>query len=336
MTSDAESALSRTSEVPKIELHVHLEGAVRPRDLIEMAARNGVSLPTDDEKDLTKLYQFRDFQHFGELWIMTTAVIRTERDFRQVVVSYAAEAASKAAVYIEGIFTPVERIAGGATWDEVFSGFCDGAEEAKERFGLEVRLTPDIPRGCELEIGMETARYAVKYRDRGVVGLGLGGFESRFPPEPYENAFRLAKDGGIGSVPHAGEVAGAESVRGAIDVLGADRIRHGIRAMEDPSVVRDIVDRGIVCDVCPVSNLRTGAVQSLEEHPLPAMLEAGILCSISTDDPAMFSTDLGYEYEVAERLGCSGERAFKSAISGVLCDEATKSALTEIADSFPW
>jgi aminodeoxyfutalosine deaminase len=137
-------------------------------------------------------------------------------------------------------------------------------------------------------------------------------------------------------VPHAGEVAGAESVRGAIDVLGADRIRHGIRAMEDPSVVRDIVDRGIVCDVCPVSNLRTGAVQSLEEHPLPAMLEAGILCSISTDDPAMFSTDLGYEYEVAERLGCSGERAFKSAISGVLCDEATRSALTEIADSFPW
>src|ERR1700722_19701415 len=201
MPTDAEMPLSRTREVPKIELHVHLEGAVRPRDLIEMAARNRVSLPTNDETELTKLYQFRDFEHFGELWMMTTAVIRTERDFRQVVVSYAAEAASKAAVYIEGIFTPAERIAGGASWDEVFNGFCDGAAEAKERFGVEVHLTPDIPRGCALEIGMETARYAVKYRDRGVVGLGLGGFESQFPPEPYENAFRLAKDGGIGSVP---------------------------------------------------------------------------------------------------------------------------------------
>jgi aminodeoxyfutalosine deaminase len=321
---------------PKIELHVHLEGAVRPRALIEMAARNGVPLPTDDEEELAKLYQFRDFEHFGELWMMTTAVIRTERDFRQVVVSYAAEATSKAAVYIEGIFTPAERIAGGASWDEVFSGFCDGAAEAKQRFGVEVRLTPDIPRGCELETAMVTARYAVKYRDRGVVGLGLGGFESQFPPEPYENAFRLAKDGGLGSVPHAGEVAGAESVRGAIDALGADRIRHGIRAMEDPSLVKEIVDRGIVCDVCPVSNLRTGAVSSLDEHPLPAMLEAGILCSISTDDPAMFSTDLGYEYEVAERLGCSREGAFRAGVSGALCDRATKSALTEVADSFPW
>jgi aminodeoxyfutalosine deaminase len=336
MTTGAETAISHTSAFPKIELHVHLEGAVRPRDLIEMAARNGAHLPTNDVEDLTKLYAFRDFEHFGELWMMTTAVIQTERDFRQTVISYAAEAASKTAVYIEGIFTPAERIAAGATWDEVFSGFCDGAAEAKDRFGVEVRLTPDIPRGCDLEIGMETARYSVKYRDRGIVGLGLGGFESQFPPEPYEDAFRLAKDGGIGSVPHAGETAGAESVRGAIDVLGADRIRHGIRAMEDKSLVKDIVDRGIVCDVCPVSNLRTGAVPSLEEHPLPTMLEAGILCSISTDDPAMFSTDLGYEYEVARQLGCSGERAFRAAIKGALCDEATRSALREVADSFPW
>jgi aminodeoxyfutalosine deaminase len=336
MTTEPEPAVSRTAGAPKIELHVHLEGAVRPKDLIEMAARNGVTLPTDDEEQLTKLYQFRDFEHFVELWIMTTAVIRTERDFRQVVVSYAAEAASKRAVYIEGIFTPAERTAGGASWDEVFSGFCDGATEAKEKFGVEVRLTPDIPRDRGLETGMETARYAVKYRDRGVVGLGLGGLEAPFPPEPYEKAFRLAKDGGVGSVPHAGEVAGASSVRGAIDVLGADRIRHGIRAIEDPGVVRDLADRGIVCDVCPISNLRTGSVASLEDHPLPQMLAAGILCSISTDDPAMFGTDLGYEYEVAESLGCSPERAFRAGIKGALCDEATRSTFTEIADSFPW
>ena len=136
---------------PKIELHVHLEGALRPKDLLEIAARNGIGLPADNEADLARLYRFRDFDHFIELWMMTTSAIRTERDFRHVVVSYAEEATSHGAVYIEGIFTPAERISGGASWDEVFSGFCDGAAEAKERFGLEVRLTPDIPRTFGLD-----------------------------------------------------------------------------------------------------------------------------------------------------------------------------------------
>lgn len=325
-----------TSPTPKIELHVHLEGALRPKDLLEIASRNGIALPADNEADLTNLYRFRDFDHFIELWMMTTSVIRMERDFRDVVVSYAQEATSHGAVYIEGIFTPAERVSGGVSWDEVFSGFCDGADEARERFGLEVRLTPDIPRTFDLEVGMETARYAVKYRERGVVGLGLGGPEVGYPPEPFERAFLLAKDGGIGSVPHAGEVAGAESIRGAIDVLRADRIRHGIRSVDDRGVVGDLVDRGIVCDVCPVSNLRTGAVSNLTDHPLAEMLDAGVLCSISTDDPAMFDTDLTREYQTAETLGCSPERAFSAGVRGALCDERTRSHLQRIGDSFGW
>jgi len=322
---------------PKVELHVHLEGAVRAKDLLEMAARNGVALPADNESDLAQLYRFRDFDHFLELWVMTTSAIRTERDFRQVVLGYAEEAASHGAIYLEGIFTPAERISGGASWDEVFTGFCDGALEAKERFGVEIRLTPDIPRDRrDLETAIQTARYSVKYLDRGVVGLGIGGPECSYPPEPFERAFLLAREGGIGSVPHAGEVAGPESVLGAIEVLGADRIRHGIRAIEDPGVVRELVAREIVCDVCPVSNLRTRAVASLEEHPLGAMLEAGVLCSINTDDPAMFETDLGNDYRVAAELGCSAEMAFKAGVHGALCDDATRAWLAEIGDSYLW
>ena len=125
-------------------------------------------------------------------------------------------------------------------------------------------------------------------------------------------------------------------MRGAIDVLLADRIRHGIRAIEDPGVMRELVAREIVCDVCPVSNLRTGAVASLEEHPLEAMLKAGVLCSISTDDPAMFDTDLTREYEVAARLGCTPERAFAAGLRGALCDEETRSELQRISDSYDW
>src|SRR4029078_5852150 len=125
---------------------------------------------------------------------------------------------------------------------------------------------------------LETARYSVKYRDRGIVGLGLGGPESGFPPEPFAAAFRIAKDRGPGSVPHAGETEGVASIRGALDALGADRLRHGIRAVDDAAVLDELAASGVVCDVCPISNVRTRAVDTLEQHPLPAMLEAGVLC----------------------------------------------------------
>ncbi len=336
MSTTPASSEPAPSQAPKIELHVHLEGALRPKDLLEIATRNGVGLPADNEADLARLYRFRDFDHFIELWVMTTSAIRTERDFRHVVVSYAEEAVSHGAVYIEGIFTPAERVSGGASWDEVFSGFCEGAAEAKERFGLEVRLTPDIPRTFGVEVAIKTARYAIKYREQGVVGLGLGGPEVGYPPEPFERAFLLAKDGGVGSVPHAGEVAGAESVSGAINTLRADRIRHGIRSIDDREVLDQLVERQIVCDVCPVSNLRTGAVSSLSDHPLAEMLSAGVLCSISTDDPAMFDTDLTREYEAAERMGYSSKAAFAAGIRGALCDAATRSRLQQINNSFEW
>jgi aminodeoxyfutalosine deaminase len=321
---------------PKIELHVHLEGAVRPRALLEIAARNGVSLPASSEAELAKLYQFRDFAHFLELWLMTTCALQKEQDFRQVVVEYATEAASHGAVYLEGIFTPAERIGGGASWDEVFTGFCDGAIEATERTGVEVRLTPDIPRNLGPEVAIETARYAIRYRERGIVGLGLGGPEDSYPAAPFQRAFQVAREGGLGSVPHAGEVAGAASVREAIDVLHADRLRHGIRSAEDPGLLRELAARGIVCDVCPVSNVGTGAVGSLAEHPLPLMLGAGVRCSISTDDPAMFGTDLAHEYRVAARLGCSPAAAFWAGLSGALCDDGTRSRLQAIADATTW
>jgi aminodeoxyfutalosine deaminase len=336
MSATGPSATEPSATEPKIELHVHLEGAVRPRALLEIAARNRVALPVDNEADLAALYTFTDFNHFVELWMMTTHAIQTEVDFRQVVVSYAEEAAAHGAVYIEGIFTPAERISGGASWDEVFTGFCDGAAEAAERHGVQVRLTPDIPRSFGLEAAMETARFSVKYRDRGVVAIGLGGREAEYPPAPFEPAFRLARDGGLGSVPHAGEVAGPASIRAALEVLGADRIRHGVRAVEDTGLLREIADREIVCDVCPVSNLRTRAYASLDAHPLPTMAAAGVLCSISTDDPAMFDTDLTREYEAAASLGYSARTAYGAGLHGALCDEATRTALTLTGKRFPW
>jgi aminodeoxyfutalosine deaminase len=318
---------------PKIELHVHLEGTVRAQTLLEIARRNDYPLPCDSVEELARLYEFRDFAHFIDIWILTTNALRHADDFRQVVVDYTAEAASHGAVYVEGIFSPAERARRGVAWDEVFSGFRDGAEEARELHGVTVALTPDIPRGFTLEEARKTVEYAVKY---GLAGVGLGGLEAQFPPEPYADVFRHAKAEGLASVPHAGEVAGPASVWGALEALGADRIRHGIRAIEDPALVRELAAREIVLDVCPVSNLRTGAVPSLEEHPLPRLVEAGVLCSISTDDPAMFETDLTRDYEIARKLGVDPRAAFEAGVAGSLQDDEAKHALRELGERFDW
>jgi len=321
-----------TAPEPKIELHVHLEGTVRPDTLRAIAKRNDYALPDD----LESLYRFRDFAHFIEVWILTTNALQTADDFRQIVTDYAGEAASHGAVYLEAIFSPAERVARGVDWDEIFSGYCDGAEQARELHGVEVRLTPDIYRGANAEQAEQVVRYSAKYRERGVVGVGLGGLEAEFPPEPYEPAFTLAKSLGLASVPHAGEVAGPPSVRGALEALGADRLRHGIRSVEDSGLVAELVDRGIVLDVCPLSNLRTGAVASLDEHPLPQLVAAGVRCSISTDDPAMFETDLTRDYEAAAELGVSARAAYEAGLAGALCDDATRETLRQIADSHDW
>jgi aminodeoxyfutalosine deaminase len=321
---------------PKIELHVHLEGTVRPETLLEIARRNDYALPADTVEGLSALYEYRDFEHFIEIWVLTTNALRTRDDFRQVVADYAAEAASHGAVYIEAIFSPAERVRRGVAWDDIFAGYCDGAEEARELHGIEIRLTPDIVRGFPLEESEPVVRYSSKYSDRGVVGVGLGGLETQYSPEPYASVFELAKAEGLGSVPHAGEVAGPASIRGALDALRADRIRHGFRAIEDGELVAELAERGIVLDVTPVSNVRTGAVAALAEHPLPKLVAAGVRCSISTDDPAMFDTDLVREYSAAASLGVDPRSAYEAGLEGALCDEATRDRLRAVGDAFDW
>jgi aminodeoxyfutalosine deaminase len=321
---------------PKIELHIHLEGSVGPAALLQIARRNGHSLPGDSVAEMARLYEFRDFPHFLQIWALTTACLHTEQDFRQVVTGYAAQAASHGAVYLEGIFTPAEPVARGVSWEEVFAGYCDGAQEAWETHGVRVALTPDIPRGYPIEAAELTVTHALEHAERGVVGIGLGGAENACPPEPFGPIYARAKDGGLGSVPHAGESEGPGSVRAALEIMGADRIRHGIRSVEDPGLMRELADRGIVLDVCPSSNVRTGVVRSLADHPLPQLLAAGIKCTVNTDDPAMFRIDLGSEHRTALSLGASARASYEAGVQGALCDDTTREELRRIGENFSW
>ena len=321
---------------PKAELHVHLEATVRPETLLEIARRNDFALPADTPEGIRNLYRYRNFDHFIEVWILTTNALQTADDFRQVVVDYAAEAKKHGAVYIEGIFSPIERTWRGVSWDDLFSGYCDGAQEAKELHGVEVLLTPDVTRGAPVEYGFELVRRAAKYKERGIVGIGLGGEEALYPPEKFTDVFALVREEGFGSVPHAGEVAGPESVRGALDTLHADRVRHGIRAVEDPALLEELAERRVVLDVTPLSNLRTGVVPSLREHPLPDLIAAGIPCTVSTDDPEMFDTDLTREYDAVLSIGIDPRILYEAGVEGALCSDETRARLRKIGEVYDW
>jgi len=321
---------------PKIELHVHLEGAVSAEALIAAAQRNGFELPATTPEALADFMRFRDFSQFMRAWFATTPALKTERDYRELVVDYARRAGEQGAVYVEGIFSPTDKVSQGVAQETVFEGFCDGAAQAREETGVEVLLTPDVTRSVRLELAVETAELAVRYRDRGVVGLGLGGPEAEWPPGPYRRAFDIARDGGLGSVPHAGETAGPASIRGALDELGADRIRHGVRAVEDPDLLEELAERQVVCDVCVISNLRLGVAPSLEDHPLPRLLAAGVPCTVNTDDPTFFDCDLESEHAAARTLGADPRAAYEAGVAGALCDAAVKARLREIAAEHDW
>lgn len=325
-----------SADYPKIELHVHLEGAVSPEFLLAAARRNGFALPVQTAEELRAFMRFRDFDHFIESWFATTPALQTEQDYRELVVDYARRAQERGAVYLEAIFSPTDKLTAGIGLDTVFTGFTDGVQQAREQLGIEVRLTPDITRGVDLDVAKETAEHAVRYKDRGIVALGLGGAEAQFPPEPYAEAFAIARAGGIGSVPHAGETAGPASIRGALDALGADRIRHGVRAVEDPALLRELADRGMVLDVCMLSNVCLSVVDSVERHPLPQLIAAGVPVTVNTDDPTFFACELDDEHAAARSLGADPRALFEAGIAGALCEPAVRERLREIAAAHDW
>lgn len=331
----AAAATAPSAPFPKIELHVHLEATVQPATLLRIARRNGVALPADTVEGLQEFFAYRDFAHFIHVWIATTKALLTADDYRAITVGYAAEAKRHGAVYLEAIFSPAEPVRRGSSWEEVYEGVTAGVQEARELHGVEVRLTPDIPRSFTQEEGRATVEWSARYRERGVVAIGIGGLEAQYPPELWTDVFAEARALGLGSVPHAGEVAGrppsvAPWTPSALIVYAT------VSAPPRTGRSSRIAARGIVCDVCPVSNLRTGVVSDLAEHPLPRLVEAGVLCTLNTDDPVLFDTDLTREHEAAAALGLSARAFYDAGVVGALCDDATKARLRAIGDAWDW
>ncbi|MGI9016590.1 MAG: adenosine deaminase [Euzebya sp.] len=314
--------MNHPSPIPRGELHVHLEGTILPGTLLRIARRNGQPLPADTVEGVAALYAFSNFDHFLDIWNLTTNCLQTAEDFREITLDYAAQAASHGARYVEAIFSPAERVIRGVPFQTLFEGYCAGAMEAQAAHGVTVRLTPDLFWSVPPDLAEETATWAVSYADRGVVGLGIGGNEAWAKPQEYRRAFQIARDGGLAAVPHAGEVSGPDTIRAVVEALKPSRIRHGIGAAGDPALLDELSSRGIGLDVCPTSNVRTGAVSHTDEVPLEVLRDAGVAFSINTDDPAMFGTDLGLEYAVATARGITEEQLWTNVLQTCAAEPA--------------
>ncbi len=284
--------------MPKTELHVHLEGSIRPPTLLRLAQRNGVALPAQDEAGLEEFYRFRDFDHFIEVYITVTRCLRTPDDYRLIAYEFGANCARQNIRHAEATFSVETNIRfTGLSWQAIVEGLNEGRSQAREEYGVDWRWVFDIVRNLP-ETQDEVVEIALAAREHGVVALGLGGTESDFPPELFVRSHARARAERLPRVPHAGETAGPESVWAALRLLHADRIGHGVRSAEDPALVAFLVETQTPIELCPTSNIRLGVYPGYETHPLRDLWDAGVLVTVNSDDPPMFGTDLNHEYEV--------------------------------------
>jgi adenosine deaminase len=282
--------------MPKVELHVHLEGAMRPAVLLELARRNGVDLPAQDDAGLKKWFRFRDFDHFVEVYLACSRALRTPEDFQLLVSDFLAEQACQNILYSEVHFTIATHLGNGANGGEVLHAIEEAVREAEAQLGVTLRLIPDVVRNVGPRVADRTLEWALAGRGRGVVALGLTGNEQRFPNEPFREHFAAAGQAGLHRVAHAGETGGPESIRSVLAVCGAERIGHGVRAVEDPALLAELSGRGVPLEVCPSSNVCLGVAPDLPSHPFDRLYKSGCRVSVSSDDPVFFNTNLTREY----------------------------------------
>jgi adenosine deaminase len=322
--------------IPKAELHVHLEGTAPPALIRRLAERNGMSVPegvfkTEDE------FEWTDFLHFLRTYDLAASVIRTPEDYRDVTYEYLAGCAAEGAVYVEVIASPDHAAAVGLSDADHYAGIAQGIDDARADHGIEARIVIAAIRNLGVEAAEVIARRHGDGRHPYVVGFNLVGDEAAWPAGLFARAYEMAAGSGLGCTVHAGEHAGADSVRAAL-TLPITRISHGVRAIEDPALVAELAERELVLEVCPSSNVSLGLFPSYEDHPLGALREAGVRVTLGSDDPPYFGCSIGSEYAVAhERIGFDEEQlrdVTRIAVEASFAEDAVKEALSARLD-FP-
>jgi aminodeoxyfutalosine deaminase len=324
--------------LPKAEIHVHLQGAASVPTVLELAQRHpAVGVPTEAAK-LRDFYAFTDFAHFIEVYISVNRLVRTAQDVQSLVTGLGRDLAQTQVRYAEVTVTPDSHLQMGIAPEAITGALEEGRAEVLADHGVELAWIFDIPGELGLESGVRTLDWVQRHRPEHSVGFGLGGPEIGVSRTQFRDVFARATDLGLRSVPHAGETTGPQTIRDSLDLLGAVRIGHGISAAQDADLMAELVERDVVLEVCPTSNVRTRAVTELEDHPFTILRAAGVRVTLNTDDPGMFDTDLNREFLTANRVfGLSAAEltdVARDAVHASFASAATRDRLLAEIDAY--
>lgn len=273
--------------LPKAELHLHIEGSFEPELMFEIAQRNDVKLAYGSIDELKAAYDFADLQEFLDLYYAGMSVLLTEQDFYDLTAAYLKRAVADGVVHTEIFFDPQGHTDRGVAFETALDGICGALRDAESEHGITSRLIMCFLRHLDEAEAFPVLEKAIEHRDR-IIGVGLDSSELGHPPQKYERAFAAARDAGFRLVAHAGEEGPPEYVRDTLDLLQVDRVDHGNAAMQDPALVARLVAEKKPLTVCPLSNYRLQGVTDMSRHPLKAMLDAGVVATVNSDDPAYF------------------------------------------------
>ncbi len=326
--------------IPKVELHCHLEGAIPREVLWHLIQRHGGDPTVRRRSGLDAHFRFRDFAHFIRTWVWKNRFLRTLDDFTDVAEAVACSFVAQNIVYAEVFFSPTDFADQGL-------GVAGLARAIRAGFArvpaVEVNLIADLVRDFGPDRALATLDALEEARDQGVIGIGLGGSEREHPARDFAAVFARARDRGWHRTAHAGEADGAASVRAAVELLQAERLGHGIHAIDDPAVVRLLCDHGIALEVCPLSNLATGVVRDLAHHPITRLADAGVAVTVNTDDPGMFGNTLAGEFRALATTRGGGHgwtrarirQATLAAVDACWLPEADRAALRQRITNHP-
>jgi adenosine deaminase len=286
--------------LPKVELHLHIEGTLEPELIFELADRQSLTLPYASVNDLRARYDFEDLQSFLDLYYANMAVLRTAEDFTELMLAYLRRAAAGGVRHAEVFFDPQAHLSRGVPLAEVVDGLVEGGRIAEAATGTTSTLIACFLRDRSAEEALDVLEQLVALQGP-IIGIGLDSAEAGNPPAKFTAVYARARELGLHRVAHAGEEAGPEYVAEALDLLGVERVDHGVRSVQDPALVRRLADDRIPLTVCPLSNVRLKGVASLAEHVLPELMAAGVVTTINSDDPAYFGGYVDDNYTAVAR-----------------------------------
>ena len=318
--------------LPKVELHVHTLGSLQPSTLLSIIREDGLDTPYQTVDDIIRRFQYSDFAHFIEVYMEIIEYITEEKQFEHITYDMLEKCSECNTRYVEASFSPRDHLQHNLEFSKMVKAINRGIDRARTSFGIESNIRIDLVRSSTKDEAMEILDM-IERNPHNIVSVDIGGNEPLFPPKPFTEAYGRAREMGLHLVAHAGEAAGPQSIWDALQFLEVERIGHGVTAREDPKLIEYLNEKQIGIEMSPVSNLRTGVVKSIKEHPIREFYNKGLLVTVNSDDPSLFHTDLNNEFiQIHKHLGFSLAELFQLSLNGIktaFIDESVKKNMRE-------